>query len=315
MLKGLFCAHALLPHFCNQQSGDANPRSTEPENHNPLVFQRNTCDVHCRKKRRRSNGCRSLNIVIEGADLVAIARKKTGSIRPGKIFPLQQDMGPALLDHRHKSVHKIVVFLPANTLVAPADIDRILQTLFVVSPHVEQDRQAVLRMDPAEGRVQRHFADRNAHASGPLVAEAKDTFAITHNDAANAVIARVGEDLFDAVPVWIAQEESARLAPDLTKTLAAFPYRWCINNRQQLFNVTRQEGIEKGLIRVLKVAHVTVLFKICGQPVQYLLAALHLVFQRADVWRQQPVEAEDVPLLFRKSRTFVQARIIQQVEP
>ena len=47
----------------------------------------------------------------------------------------------------------------------------------------------------------------------------------------------VGENLADAVPVGIAEEEAARLAPDLAEALAALADGRRVDERQQFLDV------------------------------------------------------------------------------
>ena len=56
--------------------------------------------------------------------------------------------------------------------------------------------------DAAQRRVERHFADGNAHAARALVAQAENALAIADHDAAHVVVARVGENLFRCDPCW-----------------------------------------------------------------------------------------------------------------
>jgi hypothetical protein len=99
--------------------------------------------------------------------------------------------------------------------VLPADVDRIVQVRLVVRAHIQQDRQAMLRRNARERRVERHLSDRNAHAACALVAQSQDALTVAHHDATHIVVARVGQDLVDAFLVWKAQEQSTRLAPYL----------------------------------------------------------------------------------------------------
>ena len=143
---------------------------------------------------------------------------------------------------------------------------------------------------PRQRRVERHLADGNAHAARALIAQPQDAFSIAHHDAPHIIIAGVGKDLRDAIPVRIAEKKTARLAPDLGKALAALAYRRRVDDRQQLFGMLGDERIEQRLIVVLQVAHVAVFAKGGIAAVEHALAAFALVFQRPDVRRQQAVQ-------------------------
>ena len=62
----------------------------------------------------------------------------------------------------------------------------------------------------------------------------------------------------------IADEQSARLAPDLAEALAALAHRRRIDDGQQLFDVVRDQRVEQGLVVVLQVAHQGIFAEGCG---------------------------------------------------
>ena len=102
-------------------------------------------------------------------------------------------------------------------------VDGVVEQSLVVGAHVEQDGQAVVRGHATQRGVEGHFADGNAHAAGALVAESEDALAVTDHDATGLVVARVGEDLVDALAVGIADEEAARLAGQIVRRSAGNP--------------------------------------------------------------------------------------------
>ena len=112
----------------------------------------------------------------------------------------------------------------------------------------------------------------------------------------------------------IAQKQAARLAPDFGKALAAFAHRRRVDDGQQLLGVLGDQRIEQRLIAVLQVAHIAVFAEGGGTAVERAFAALALVFQRADVRRQQAVQREGIALRLRECRALVEARIHEQTE-
>ena len=163
--------------------------------------ERNAGCVHGGQQRRGGDGGGSLDVVVEGAEAVAIALEQPRGIDAGKVFPLEQDVRPAFFDGGNERLDKVVVLLPAHALVLPADIDGVVEQGLVVGADVEQDGQAMLRRNAGERGVEGHFADGNAHAARALIAEAENAFAVADDDAAHVVVARVGEDLLDAILV------------------------------------------------------------------------------------------------------------------
>ena len=95
----------------------------------------------------------------------------------------------------------------------------------------------MLRMNPSQRGVKSHFSDWDSHASRALIAESKDAFAITDDDAFHIVVTRMTQNLFDAVLVGIAEEQTAWLSPDFAEALAALTYGGRIHQGQHLFDI------------------------------------------------------------------------------
>src|ERR1022692_5257112 len=112
-----------------------------------------------------------LDIVVEGAEPVAVAFEQSSRVDAGKIFPLQQHMWIARDHGADEGFDEIVVFGTAHPLVTPADIERIFKALDIVGTDIEQDRQTRLWMNAGAGGVKRELADGDSHASGALVAQ------------------------------------------------------------------------------------------------------------------------------------------------
>ncbi len=279
-----------------------------------VLPERNPGGINGREQGRGRHRRSPLNVVVESAQPIAIAPQQPRRIGAGKIFPLQKDVRPAAFDSAHKGLDKIVVLLPADALVPPADIDGIIEQHFVVSAHVEQDGQTMFGRNATQRRVERHLADGNAHAARALIAQAKDAFSIAHHNAPHVIVAGVAKNLCDAVPVRVAQKKTARLAPDFGKALAPLAHRRRVNDRQQLLGVLGDQRIEQRLIAVLQVAHIGVFVECGGMAVERALASLALIFQRPDVRRQQAVQRESIALRLRECRPLVEARIHEQTE-
>ena len=82
----------------------------------------------CRHRRR------PLDIVVEGAEAIAIALEQPRRVVLGEVLPLQQNVGPSLDDRVDEGLDEIIVFLARHPLVAPADIERIVEALRLSVP-------------------------------------------------------------------------------------------------------------------------------------------------------------------------------------
>ena len=174
--------------------------------------------------------------------------------------------------------------------MAPAEIERIAQTLLIVGADIEHDRQGRRRMKTAAGRVERELADRDAHAAGALVAEPEDPLAVGQHDRLDRVEARIGKDLLQTPLVRQAQKQAARFAKQLAELLAPGADGRGVDQRQQLLEVLLQQGKEQGLVVVVQFAQKGVALEIAGEPAQHRQAARDLLLQGADMRRQQTVQ-------------------------
>src|SRR5580704_7222720 len=169
-------------------------------------------------------------------------------------------------------------------------------------------------MNSAQRRVESHLSDGDAHAAGALVTQPQNSLAVAHNDAFHAVVPLVKQDLADAVLIRITQKQASRLSPDFAEPLAAFAHRRCVDERQHLLDVAHQQGVEKRLVDVLKIAKEAVFGERGGLAVEREHPAFHLLVKRADVWRQQAVQTKKVALVVGESRSFVQPRRIDKAD-
>ena len=109
-------------------------------------------------------------------------------------------------------------------------------------------------MNTRTGGVERQLANRDAHAARALVAQPQYPFAVADDDHLDPVIGGVGQNIADAVPVGIAQEQATRSPPDLAEPLAPFAHRRRIDQRQQLLQIARNQRVKQHLVRVLQLA-------------------------------------------------------------
>ena len=168
-------------------------------------------------------------------------------------------------------------------------------------------------MDPGQRGVERELADGDAHSTGALVPKAENAFSVADHDAADLIKPGMGQDPGDPILMGIAEKETSRFAPDLAEALAAFPHRRGVDQRQHLFNIARQQRVEKGLIGVLKLAQKSVLLESRRQTLKRSQTPFDLVFQIAHMGRQQAVQPENVPLLVGEGGSLIQHRLVDQV--
>jgi hypothetical protein len=141
-------------------------------------------------------------------------------------------------------------------------------------------------MNSAERRVERHLADRNTHSSRPLIAQPQDSLAIADHNALHAVVARVAEDLFDAIFIGITEEQTSGLPPNLAEALAAFPDSRRVDDRKHLFDMAQQQRVEQSFVRILQVAEKAVFIESGRLVAQGLKPAVDLLLESPYMRRQ-----------------------------
>src|SRR5471030_2091639 len=202
------------------------------------------------------DGGGTLNIIVEAAQLVAIAFQQGHRVGLGKIFELQQHILPARFHRLNEQIHKVIVFTVGNTRVAPAHIQRIINTLGIVSADVQHNRQRVGSINSAAGGVEREFTNRDAHAADALIAQPQNTFAIGNDNDADVVFAEVLQHFIDVVAVRVGNKQAASTAINIRKVFARFPDGRGVDDRQHLFQMRIHQVIEQRFVRVLDITQI-----------------------------------------------------------
>src|SRR5208337_3445262 len=200
-----------------------------------------------------------------------------------------------------------------HPLVAPADIERIVEALEVVGPDVENDWQRRRRMEPATAGVEPQFADRDAHAPGALVAQAKDALAVGHDDSFDLVEPRMRQNLLDAILVRQAQKKPARLPEQPAELLAAEADCRRVHDRQQLLEILNEQGEEQRFVAVLQITQERIALEVGLEAAQNLQAARRLLLERSDARRQKAMQVEGVTLRLGKRCPLVEQWVGQQL--
>jgi hypothetical protein len=310
---GLGLGQAGVDERAQQQGGDAAAGRAGAEHGDALLGERHAGHADGRQQGPGGHRGGALDVVVEGAQAIAVALEQAAGVVVGEVLELQQDVGPAAHHRVDEQLDELVVGRAADPRAAPADVQRVGEALRVVGADVEEDRQRAAGVDAGAGGVERELADRDAHAAGALIAEAEDALAVADADHPHVVEPRAGEDLGDAGAVGPAQEQTARVAPDLREALAALADGRGVDQRQQLGRVAHEHGVEQGLVGVLEVAEEGVALERVVAGPQGAQAAGDLLLEVADVRRQQAVELEVGALGVGEGGALVEQRVGQQV--
>ena len=158
---------------------------------------------------------RALDVVVEARDPVAVVVQQLYGVVLFEVLPLQKGVGKDLLDGLDEAVHKGVVVLAPEAVLGVAEVERVVEQLFVVGPAVKGDGQGQLGVDAGPGDVQGELADGDAHASGALVAEAQDALVVGDHDEAHARLGGVAEQLRNPLEVVGRDPNAPRAAEDV----------------------------------------------------------------------------------------------------
>src|SRR5205823_5294455 len=159
----------------------------------------------------------ALDVVVEGADLVAIAGQDRDSVEIGEILPLDATFRVKLLHGPHELVHKAEILFAAHAVLAQALVERIVEQNLIVRADVENDRQTVLRRHAGARGIERELADGDAHPAGTEVAETRDALTVGDDNEAHVLFGPIGEQLLQPTARADRQTYAARLAKNVGK--------------------------------------------------------------------------------------------------
>src|SRR5580704_14200815 len=293
--------------------GDSGACGTSAEKNDFLIPERRAGHANGREDRSQGNGGSTLNVVIEGEHLIAVAIENRPRVHAGEVFPLEKRGGQNLPDGPHEGVDEAVVVSAGDARVTPAEIFRVAETFLVVGAHVQNDGQSARRMNSADEGVERKLADGNAEASYALVADTENALTIGDDDHINFGIGVIAEERRNETAERIRNEEAAWTPIDVTELLAAERDDRGVNDGQHLVDMSEEQPIEEDFIVVLKLAEIDVAFAVMRLERKSLIGSDALVVQGFDNRRKKTVEAETLTLVFGEGRAFVQRRIVEQI--
>ncbi len=131
-------------------------------------------------------------------------------------------------------------------------------------------------MNAGCGRVERQFADRNAHASCALITQSEDSLVVGGDNQTHVLVGHVLQDVRDAVDVIGRNPDAARMPQNVTELLAGAPDGRRVDDRQQFGEVFDEQAIEERLIAVLQGRQADVLFQVVALRPQVLEFERHL---------------------------------------
>ena len=117
---GLLGAQPVLGHRQRDQVGDADAGRAGAEDDDLLVDQPPARDPDAGQRAGEADGSGALDVVVEGAQRVAVAREDPACRRPGEVLPVQDRVREARRGAGDVGVDERVVRLPADPRAAQA---------------------------------------------------------------------------------------------------------------------------------------------------------------------------------------------------
>jgi hypothetical protein len=78
--------------------------------------------------------------------------------------------------------------------------------------------------------------------------------------------------------------------------------------------MVHHHSIKEPLVAVLQRDQIDVLFDGGCFATKVLQDLLDLLVLRQNLWGQEPAEVEPVPFVFRESRSFIEARVVEKID-
>ncbi len=243
--------------------------------------------------------CRgSLDVVVEGGELGAVALEHREGNLWREVLPLQQGLGEAQLHRSDELLDHRLVLCSAQAGLPPADVEIVLGQGAIVGPYVQADRQGLGRVDPGRGHVEGELAQRQRHPPGALVPETKDPLVVGGHDEADVLVGRVGEHLGHSSSVLGGDPQAAGAPEDAAVVLAGLPHRRGVHDGQEFLEMVHEHSEEEVLVAVLQRGEPHVAVEGPIPPGHVPVGPPRLLLHRADNVGEEALEAQG-PALFR----------------
>mmetsp|Transcript_39165 Transcript_39165/g.65800 ORF Transcript_39165/g.65800 Transcript_39165/m.65800 type:complete len:209 (+) Transcript_39165:1040-1666(+) len=132
--------------------------------------------------RSHAGSSRALNVVVENAEVVAVALQQHLCVLGLEVLKLDDRFGPAQLDRIHELVHQLHVPLALHPPALQAEVAVAPEQPLVVGAHVDHAGERARGVEPSPGHIEVHLPHDDAHAVQAEVAQAEHAAAVCHHD-------------------------------------------------------------------------------------------------------------------------------------
>ena len=286
-LVSLFLGKTLSYHFPMDSGGNTGSCRTSAKAEINLIRQLLSGNRHrCKNAAQCHDSC-SLNIIVEGRNLLPIFLQYIGCISSSKILPVQIELREKVLCGLYKLLNKIVVTVSANSLMTIAKVTRIVTKLFSVRSAVNHKRQNVGGIDSCCAGIHHELSYGNVYPVGSPVSDSKNPLRVSHHDKPNfSVFRRIFQGLLNILGVidiqicrilWIYKE--------IAIVLNGFCNGRVINNGVEFCEMLRKKIVEERTIGVENLHQEEPLFQIICLRLHLCVGFFRLLFNGLHVGR------------------------------
>mmetsp|Transcript_41365 Transcript_41365/g.60957 ORF Transcript_41365/g.60957 Transcript_41365/m.60957 type:complete len:601 (-) Transcript_41365:322-2124(-) len=280
---GLGLAEALLHHAQHDLLAHPQPGAARARAHHPGVAQRGARRPAGAEQARHRDGARALDVVVEHAVALAVARQQRHGLGRLEVLELHDAVGVPGVDRPHELVDHVVVCGALKPLAPVAKVVPVPAQGRVVRAHIQHDGQHPVGRDPAGGAVQRELADGDAHPVRAQVPEPEDARAVRDDDDVDLVARPVVHHRRHVAAIVPREVHPARPAVLVAELLAHHAHGWGVDQRSHLFDVIYKCAVVQGFVPVCQVLQVHVLVHIGG-------LLIHMIHYNGDLLFNSPYD-------------------------
>ena len=134
-----FDIHAFKRHGLADQFRDASRCRSATQKQKPLIGELLSRDAQGTENARERDSGRTLDIVIIGANLVAVALENWYGVDIGEIFPLDAAFWIKRLHRLDEFLDERIIICAAHAMLLEAKIKRIIEQSLIIGADIERD--------------------------------------------------------------------------------------------------------------------------------------------------------------------------------
>src|SRR5690625_3283550 len=147
-----------------------------------MLYQRTHGPAPGSQQAREHHRAGTLDIVVEGGQLIAVGLHDVESLLLAEVLPLQHDSREVPLDGAHELPDELLILAARKPVVANTEVERVIEKILTVGANVELDWQGRRGIDARARRIEGELADADGHAAVALVAYTENPLGVGCHD-------------------------------------------------------------------------------------------------------------------------------------